>query len=159
MDKIIPLRINTALIEQLDDLVDQGYFTSRNEGLRSSLRSLVHHYQRRTLEGHRIVATICANHLGAIYPDLVKKIYLFGSVATNTHDKDSDIDLLALTRKRLDYSEKLRMHRNLVSIIGSLPFIPSLHFEEETKFKDAIKSRREFETNIMKTGIILWESD
>lgn len=159
MDKIIPLRINETLVNELDDLVEQGYFTSRNEGLRSSLRSLVHHYRRRPLEGHQIVASLCANHLGALYPDLIKKIYLFGSVANNTHREDSDIDLFALTQKRLGYHEKLQMHRKLVSLIGSLPFIPSLHFEKEAMFEEALASGMEFETNIMKKGIILWENE
>ncbi len=40
LDKIIPLRVDEAMVEQIDMLVSDGTFRSRNDGIRAGIREI-----------------------------------------------------------------------------------------------------------------------
>ncbi len=46
MDKIIPLRLDNYLIQEIDSLIQKGLYRNRNEGIREAIRMLINSYGR-----------------------------------------------------------------------------------------------------------------
>jgi predicted nucleotidyltransferase len=158
MDSIIPLRVNTTLVSELDALVGQGIFPNRNEGIRSSLRSLISYYTKKsTALPHRFVAQILANFIISHYQQYIQKVILFGSVAKGTHNFESDLDILCLSSRKLSFSEELEITRECLNLIDGIEVVPSLQFYEQKVFDARIKKGNEFEREILQTGITLRE--
>jgi predicted nucleotidyltransferase len=157
MDKIIPLRVNATLVGELDELVENGVFPNRNEGLRASLRGALQHYRRKSSDIHRTIAQFIANALMNAYPQMIKRIILFGSVAAGTHGPESDIDILVLTTHKLSRDEEKSIYWLVTILTAKIPVLPSIHLQEWQNFQEGVIKEYEFETKINTSGIILQE--
>lgn len=154
MDKIIPLRIGKALIQKIDQMIGQGIFRNRNEGIREGIRLLIKNYTNQ-LFSKQIIAKIIANYLIFTHSEFIKAIILFGSVAYGNDKEESDIDLLVLTEKELSYHQKFEVTNEIVLLIRRLEYIISLHFQNIDTFMQGVKDNFSFETNIYKNGKFL----
>lgn len=154
MDKIIPIRIDYQLVQQIDKIVSQGYFKNRTEGIRSGIRTILSKYTAVNLN-KRIIAKLIANFLLYTHQQYILTIYLFGSVATNTDSEYSDIDLLVITNDLLSYQDREKINFEIITIFEDLAPLISLHFETLQEFTHGVKEHYDFETKIFQNGIKL----
>ena len=157
VDKNIPLRVNNELTKKIDELIKKGIFRNRNEGIREGIRQLIKKYdsQKEFNLQKTQLAQIIANYLKLYYSEDLEAIVLFGSVAKGTDSEDSDIDILALTRKKYSYAQKLHIINQVVHLTQGLDYIISLQFETTQKYLERIKENFSFESNIAKEGKVL----
>ncbi len=155
MDKIIPIRVNSHLVDEIDALVKEGTFRSRNDGIRDGIRFLLREYGPSYQEEKQILAQVAANFLFSMYPDTFLAVVLFGSVAKGRASSDSDIDLLTLTCQELDYEAVGTFTERLYDLLKKVPHIISLHFMSRQKFNQGLQDQYTFETDIYREGILL----
>jgi predicted nucleotidyltransferase len=154
VDKIIPVRMDSSLVQELDAIIQRGIFKNRNEGIREGIRTVIAEYKSATSQ-YKSYAQIAANYILNLYQSEIIAIILYGSVARGTETEDSDIDLMVITRNVFPYAKKTSLIEALVKLFSEMPFLISLHFESITEFKKAIKENYQFEHNILSEGIIL----
>ena len=154
MDKIIPVRISDTIIKRLDLLIHEGIFRNRNEVIRTGLRALINYY-RKYFQNKSEIARIISNYIFDKFSDEIYSIILFGSVALNLDNKDSDIDLFILTRDRWSYTKRATVYEIILPLLYKLDVVISLHFEELNLFQVAIQDDLIFEKGIYKNGIVL----
>ena len=156
-DKNIPLRVNNELIEKIDELIKNGIFRNRNEGIREGIRQLIKVYdsQKQSNIKKAQLAQIIANYLQLYYSEDLEAIILFGSVAKGTDREDSDIDILALTKKKYSYTQKLHIINQIVQLTQNLDYIISLQFETTQNYLERLKEKFSFESNVSKEGQVL----
>jgi uncharacterized protein len=154
MDKIIPVRMDTALVQEMDEIIKRGIFKNRNEGIREGIRMIIKEYTSIKTE-LVIIAQIVTNYLLLKYPNEIVAMILYGSVARGTANEESDIDLMILSKKELEYSRKEQYIEQVVQIMQQMPFLVSLHFEEITQFVQGVHEDYNFEMNIITDGRVL----
>jgi Arc/MetJ-type ribon-helix-helix transcriptional regulator len=155
MDKIIPLRLDEAMAGQVDRLVTEGIFRSRNEGIRAGVREVLRQHQGSRSARRAVIAKLVANHLMQLHGDLIHAIVLFGSVANARDTEYSDIDVFVLTRQDLNYDEEGKMIEDMTELMWGVDELVSLQSEPIEIFSNAIRRGFEFETNIHAKGIVL----
>ena len=154
MGRIIPIRISEGLVIDLDELIQRGTFRNRNEGIRAGLRALITHYREKGSK-KKDIARIIANYIYTQYSGQVHTIVLFGSVAQDIDNAESDIDLFVLTQNPWSYAERDALFQSVAHLIQNLDVIPSLHFEDVRTFSVALNEHLIFENDIYKKGIVL----
>jgi len=151
MDKIIPIRINKALAQKIDQLVAQGLFRNRNEGIREGIRLLIKGHPNE-LSNKRLIAIIVSNFLITTHPEFIQAVILFGSVASGTDHEESDIDLLILTNIESSYQQEIDITKETLLLLQKLDYIVSLHFQTINSFLQGVKDQFTFEINLLKYG-------
>ncbi|MEX2684233.1 MAG: nucleotidyltransferase domain-containing protein [Candidatus Sigynarchaeota archaeon] len=155
MDKIIPLRIDEAIVTRLDILVARGIFRNRNEALRQGTRDMIEKFQNNMHERRMVASKIIANYLVTKYSHLVSRVLLFGSVAKHEDAEWSDVDLLILTRKRLGYIIEREITFDIYDLLEGTELVMSPHFQAESTFLERSRVPNTIEAIIMKEGLVL----
>ena len=84
MDKIIPLRLDNYLIQEIDSLIQKGLYRNRNEGIREAIQMLINSYGSSCNGNKLLKAEMIANFLTMNFSKEIQSIILFGSVASGT---------------------------------------------------------------------------
>lgn len=95
----------------------------------------------------------------SISGDALKQIVLFGSYADGRASSESDIDLLVILES--DNSDIVESVRNAIYDLmwdNDFEFIISLHFINEDHYNLIKKANTSFYQEIIKKGVVLWES-
>jgi predicted nucleotidyltransferase len=159
MDKIIPLRIDESLVTGLDALVARGLFRNRNEALRQGTRDMIEKYQNNVHEKRVIASKIIANFLVSKYARLVTQVILFGSVARREDTEWSDVDLMVLLGKRVDYMMEREIIFAIYSLIDRAGVVVSPHFQAEVPFYERARVPNSIEATIVKEGLVLAKNE
>ncbi len=154
MDKIIPLRINKALTQKINQLVEQGFFRNHNEDIWERIRLLIKEHHS-GLSNKQLIAIIVANYLSTMHREFIQAIILFGSVAFRTDHEESDIDLLILTKNELLYQQEVDLTKEILVVLQGLDYIVSSHFQTVDAFIQRVKNHFYFETHLLQHGKIL----
>jgi predicted nucleotidyltransferase len=155
MDKIIPLRIDESITAGIDALVARGLFRNRNEALRQGIRDMVEKFQNNMHERRMVASKIIANYLVSKYSQLVSRVMLFGSVARHADSEWSDVDLLIILQKSVDYATERDMIFDIYSLIHTVDMIVSPHFQAEAAFQARARVPNSIEAMILEDGILL----
>ncbi len=155
MDKIIPLRVDQALVDGIEALVTNGLFRNRNESIREGIRILLNQYNALPQKINLMMAKIVANHLFRTFSSIIRAILLYGSVARGTDTSESDIDLLLLTTRNVPYSEQTDFYAAIGDLFQGIDYDISLHFQETGKFIEGFSKGFSFETKIVRDGKLL----
>ncbi|MHA1734618.1 MAG: nucleotidyltransferase domain-containing protein [Promethearchaeota archaeon] len=155
MDKVIPLRVDEALSGGIDALIASGKFRSRNEGIREGIRMVIQRYGPRRDSARFVVAKLSANFLSGLATGEVDAVVLFGSVARGTDTRESDVDLLVLTSRPLDYRERFAVTDELQRVLSGIDELVSLHFLPAADFRANLERGYSFERGVRSEGILL----
>ena len=139
-NKILSISIPEYMDEQLDDLVKSGFFSSKSECIRESLRTLFNRYQPDQLsENKTLVGATMAlwdYHDGAIGSSLSKVREKFDdTLLGNLHLHVSDaycLDVLISTGSNIDILQLIKDVRE----IKKLTSVESIVLPSITKHKD-----------------------
>ena len=155
MGKVIPLRIEDAMADQLDRLIAMGIFLNRNDGIRAGVREILKPFVQDRSATRLVVAMMVANHLADVHAGEIEAICLFGSVATGKDTSESDIDLFVLTSRPLPYTDELAIISDAGRLLRGVDEYVSLHFENKADFTRALEEGYNFEASILKLGRLL----
>ncbi len=159
MDKIIPLRIDESMATGLDALVARGLFRNRNEALRQGTRDMIERFQNNLHEKRVVASRIVANFLVSKYACLVTQVILFGSVARHEDTEWSDVDLMVLLRKRVDYTMEREIIFDIYSLIDGAGMVVSPHFQAEGAFHERARVPNSIEAAIVEEGLVLAKNE
>jgi predicted nucleotidyltransferase len=85
--------------------------------------------------------------------ELLEKLVLFGSKARGDYRKDSDIDLLAVVKRR---SAEEGIYEEVANVLSVFGVYLSVKTFPRNEFEDLIRLKTPFIENINKEGIVLW---
>lgn len=103
-------------------------------------------------KAHRIIEEITKKLVQDYHPE---KIILFGSYAYGKPDRDSDIDLLVISKTNLSFYKRLVKIRGLISDLRrGYPFEPIVLTPAE--IKERIRKNDKFIEEIMLRGKVLY---
>nr|MDO8116091.1 nucleotidyltransferase domain-containing protein [Candidatus Sigynarchaeota archaeon] len=155
MDKIIPLRVDEAMVEQIDLLVSDGTFRSRNDGIRAGIREILKNFKYNKTGKRKAIARMVANHIMMVYQGVIGIVYMFGSVARGSDMPESDIDILAVSRHPLSYDQELAVISYAGRLLHGIDEHVSIQFESRDDFMAGIERGFEFESTVFHRGILL----
>ncbi len=155
MGRIIPLRLEDAMADQLDRLVAAGVFLNRNDGIRAGVREALKRFAGNTTAARNALARVIANYLIISQQGKIEAIALFGSVAAGRDVPGSDIDILVITNGPTSYDVELARVREVGLLTQGIDEQVSLHHESSVDFASGLEHGFEFETGIVARGILL----
>jgi predicted nucleotidyltransferase len=155
MGRIIPLRLEDAMADQLDRLVTAGVFLNRNDGIRAGVREAIKRFGDTSTARRAMLAQVIANCLMINHPGEIDAIVLFGSVATAKDAPESDIDVLVVSTRPTSYADELNRVREVGRLTQGIDECVSLHHESRADFAFGLQEGFEFETSIHEKGILL----
>jgi len=162
-DVVVPIRMSKALTRGLDDLVKAGLYSSRNEALKDSVRSLIE--TRRTMatqsrEALQAELKAIANVAEALILEeggpAISRVILFGSVARGEAREGSDIDLLVVLKGGDRHEWRRRLLGTLMPIVYRLGRYISLKTFTEGEVRELSEKGSPFIQEVVKTGIELY---
>ncbi len=102
-----------------------------------------------------MLARVVANFLITNRNDVIQAVVLFGSVAKNKDTRESDIDILAITKNDLSYDEEYEITKAVGLLVYGIDEYVSIHLESCETFTAAVKNEYVFESDILHEGMLL----
>lgn len=84
-----------------------------------------------------------------------KKIYIFGSYAWGHPNEESDLDIMIIIDK---IEDRIKAMRNGIKALRGLKISKDLIVETEEEFKSYSKENYRIENEILKKGVLIYES-
>lgn len=161
-DAVVPIRMSKTLTRALDELVEEGLYSSRNEALKDSVRSLIE--KRRSREPKEDILQAELKAIGKVATTLIlekggptiSRVILFGSVANGEAKEDSDIDLLVVLKSGDRHEWRRKLSSVLMPIIYRLGRYISLKTFTEEEVKEISEKRSAFMQEVFENGIELY---
>ncbi len=162
-DAVVPVRMSKTLTRALDDLVEGGLYSSRNEALKDAVRSLVERKRAMGPESREVlgaelkaigdVATALILEEGG---PAISRVILFGSVARGQPREGSDIDLFVVLKGGDRHEWRGKLLGALMPVIYRLGRYISLKTFTEREVKEASEKGSAFIQEVIETGIQLY---
>lgn len=161
-EAVVPVRMSKTLTRALDGLVEEGLYSSRNEALKDSVRSLIE--RRRFREPKEDVLQAELKAIGRVATALIlegggstiSRVILFGSVAKGEARDDSDIDLLVVLKSGDRHEWRRKLFSALLPIIYRLGRYISLKTFTEEEVKEISEKGSAFMEEVFENGIELY---
>jgi len=162
-DVVVPIRMSRALTRGLDDLVKAGLYSSRNEALKDSVRSLIETRRAMATQSREALQAelkAIANVAEALILEeggpAISRVILFGSVARGEAREGSDIDLLVVLKGGDRHEWRRRLLLALMPIVYRLGRYISLKTFTEREVRELSEKGSPFIQEVVKTGIELY---
>lgn len=156
MSFVIPTKLEEPLVRALDALVAQGFYQSRSEAIRDSVRRLVERNYVSRVRFLRMISEISAQLILTEYGDAVTDVILYGSVATGRVYEDSDVDVLVLVSNTIHENlgqVEIRIHGITYPVaLASESVITSIVLDKK-EFLESVRAGEHFAREILRDGI------
>jgi len=116
-----------------------------------ALLSLPESYQSEVSELLRRTRKCLGGNLSALV--------VYGSVAKGTAKKGSDIDVLLITKERLDNKAEESLRETFSSVSDTFLKLPEEKIMSEASFKEAYELGDDFLANVLADGIVAYDAD
>jgi len=164
--KVVPVKLSDQLTSALDELVKSGVYNSRNEALRDAVRFLIENVRLREVDERKrlqielqVIARMVAAILLSKNRETISRIILFGSVAREDANEESDVDLLVIVRHGDRYHWRRKFIDELMPIMGHLGHYVSLKTFTEEEFEGLSKSGSPFFKEALSHAISIYGAE
>jgi Arc/MetJ-type ribon-helix-helix transcriptional regulator len=153
MSVVVPVRVPKELAQQINELVNQGLYSSRSNLIRESLRRFLVSERAITQKPSiRHEVALLASSLIAWNEKTVTDIILFGSTARDEATPQSDIDLLILTTDPQPWKIREQLYDLIYPIIPTIEIDISLIVINKETFIQMEKNKDPFATTTINEG-------
>lgn len=154
-----------TLKKYVDFLVSKGYLTVKKVEGKTQIPLNIYSKTEREFkfpfsaqfEGE-LLADISTAILTSFYPQLIKKIVLFGSVAKKESIVNSDVDLLIIVHKGKGWRLMEEFYEYINPLIFGTGRFVSLHVYNSDEIKELLSKGSRFLRNVLTDGMTLYES-
>jgi len=164
--KVVPVKLSDQLTSALDELVKSGVYNSRNEALRDAVRFLIESVRRREVNERmklqielQVIARAATAILFSKNRETISRIILFGSVAREDVNEESDVDLLVIVRHGDRYRWRRKFIDELMPIMGHLGRYVSIKTFTEKEFEGLSKSGSPFIKEVLSHAIPVYGTE
>lgn len=153
-DKIIPVRMDERLVNQLDALVERGLYSNRTEAIRSSVRTLIEEHgelHSELLIVSRIAKAVIQEEGG----ENISKVILYGSVAEGGAGEESDIDIFVVVKGGDPREWRMKFNELIYPMILEIGRQISLVVHTEEELRDLEDVGDPFVEEVLENGVPL----
>lgn len=157
MPRVIPAKLDNALVEQVDRLVSEGLYVSRSEAIRNGVRRLISERYVSVSAMLRMIAEAAAELIIRRIGSVVTDVILFGSVARSGAGLESDIDLFVLLKGKGEEAGEYEtlMHEEVYPLALAAKTVISVIAVDREDFISWFKAGSHFAEEIVGSGIQL----
>jgi len=156
MSVVVPARIPKKMVEEINELVRTGLYSSRSNLVREAVRRLAASESPRAQKAS--ISELAANLASTMIAWNEKRatdVILFGSSARGEATTESDVDLLVLTEEAQPWRVRRRLYEIIYPIIPVMGIDISLIVVNKEAFVHMIKVGDRFAISVIDEGIQL----